>query len=159
MARLLRSESLKEYSTVKNCIAYFRLDYYALKNCSHDERARRRIERAVCAGRSDALDLASHRAGNFQTKLIRRMARPVFRTVFKKSTLAAASYTGSVDDAGLERATRVCVARVGPGRAGHPRNPFLVRPEQHARGCPDWFRQKHGCFATTEHEHGSDRAE
>ena len=137
------------------------LDYYGIEELLTDEeRAARDKARRFVEEEAMPEIVPSHRAGKFPEKLIPRMgAAGFFAPYLKEHGCAGVSYTGfglmmqelERGDSGLRS-----LASVQGALVIHAIHSFGTA-EQHARWLPGLVSGKSiGCFALTEHGHGSD---
>jgi glutaryl-CoA dehydrogenase len=137
------------------------LDYYRIEELLTDEeRAARDRARRFVQEEALAEIVPCHRAGKFPEKLIPRMGKlGFFAPYLKEHGCAGVSHTAfglmmqelERGDSGLRS-----LASVQGALAIHAIHSFGT-PEQHARWLPGLVSGKSiGCFALTEHEHGSD---
>src|SRR5947209_14328043 len=139
------------------------LDYYAIEELiTDDERAARDRARRFVQEEASPEIVSCHRAGKFPEKLIPRMGALGFYAPYLKGHgCAGLSYTtyGLIMQE-LERAdsgVRSLASVQGP-LAIHAIHSFGT-PEQQARWLPGLVSgERVGCFALTEHGHGSDPA-
>src|ERR1700681_4818078 len=137
------------------------LDYYAIEDLlTDDERAaRERLRRFVQEEMSDQI-VRCHRAAKFPEHLAGRMgALGLYAPFLKEHGCAGLSYTAyGLIMQELERADSGLrsQASVQGALAIYAIHSFGT-PEQHARWLPGLVSGEHvGCFALTEHGHGSD---
>jgi glutaryl-CoA dehydrogenase len=139
------------------------LDYYAIEQLlSGDERAARDRTRAFVQGEVRPEVVPNHRAGKFPEHLIPRMgALRLFAPFLKQHGCADLSYTAyGLIMQELERADSGVrsLASVQGALVIYALHAFGTS-EQQARWLPGLVSgQRIGCFALTEHEHGSDPA-
>src|SRR5256714_3314993 len=137
------------------------LDYYAIEELlTDDERAARDRARRFVQEEAVPEIVSCHRAGKFPDKLIPRMGElGFFAPYLKDHGCAGVSYTAfglmmqelERGDSGLRS-----LASVQGALAIHAIHSFGT-PEQHERWLPGLVSgKKTGCFALTEHGHGSD---
>ncbi len=137
------------------------LDYYAIEDLlTDDERAARDRTRRFVQEEAMPEIVPSHRAAKFPEKVRPRMgALRLFAPYLKEHGCAGLSYTayGLIMQV-LERADSGLrsEASVQGALAIHTIHSFAT-PEQHARWLPGLVSgERVGCFALTEHGHGSD---
>ena len=139
------------------------LDYYGIEELlTDDERAARDKARRFVQEEAMPEIVPCHRAGKFPEKLILRMGElGFFAPYLKERGSTAISYTAfglmmqelERGDSGLRS-----LASVQGALASYAIHSFGT-PEQHSRWLPDLLSGKRiGCFALTEHGHGSDPA-
>ena len=137
------------------------LDYYGIEELlTDDERAARDCARRFVQEEAIPEIVPCHRAGKFPDQLIPRMGElGFFAPYLKEHGCAGVSYTAfglmmqelERGDSGLRS-----LASVQGALAIHAIHSF-GSPEHHARWLPGLVSGKTiGCFALTEHEHGSD---
>src|SRR5213595_1648727 len=137
------------------------LDYYAIEELlTEDERAARDRARRFVQEEVLSEIVPCHRAGKFPEHLIARMgALGFYAPYLKEHGCAGLSYTAyGLIMQELERADSGLrsLASVQGALAIHAIHSF-GSPEQHARWLPGLvFGERVGCFALTEHGHGSD---